>query len=281
MTNTLFDLETLNPELNDNQGPYSYSTYPVFARCISAIPEFHIDTVLINVRTIVRNNFDKTKTRQELIQKIINELHTLIDDTISIFNDNKTFRPAIVLYYYDYRKAVNQEYVRPMDQMREYCHSMRDPILNILRREDKFKIQNGVGISLLLLKNVIPLYRALHNSLSNVKNNRRVLMISDMPLDYHLTETVPNLMIMESHTAKILRKTDLSKKIFKNYDGVPFNKSTHVLLGDKKLIKPALTIKDKRKLLALATDQKWMLRTRVFIKQSIVTSGISFPYELK
>ena len=279
MTN-LFNLEELNPDLNDNNGPYCFNTYPVFEKCISVIPDKFIDTVMINVRTIVRNNFDKTLSRNVLVSKIMNELYTLVSDIIAIFNYNKIFKPSIVLYYYDYRVTIPKDYIRSLNQNSEYCYNMRNPILKELIKIDKFRMIDGVGVTLMLLRNVIPVYQALYNSLGNVKNNRRILMISGMPLDYHLVDKEPNLQILQSRTGKVFYKEDLSQLIFKNYDNIPFNKSTHVLLGDKKLLKPSLGLKDKRRLKELAIQEKWKLKTKLFIKESIIGNGFIFPYEL-
>ena len=275
----LFDLDLKNPELNEDS-VYSFGTYPVFEKLITAIPAMKIDTVLINIYTLVRNNHNKEITLGTTVSNVIRSMEELVQDLVIIFNTHNIFRPSIVFYYYDYRKAIPNDQLRPLDKSRTFCKNVFDMLRPRLIQKPKQQVLDGVTITLLMLQHVVPVYKALYNSLSNVKNHRKVLLFSHVALDYHLLEKDKKINIIESYTGRLTDNLRLSDKIFKNYEKVPFTRETHVLLGDKELIKPSLGIKLKRQLLALAIEEKWRLKTRMFIKDSVEKNNFTLPFRL-
>ena len=98
---------------------------------------------------------------------------------------------------------------------------------------------------------------------------RRYLLISHIPLDFHLQNTLANkLYILESYTGKIKSSKDLGQKVFKE-DNVPFNQYTHLLFGDKVQIKPMVARKAKQKILNIAKSKKWNSRPTSLILSDI------------
>jgi len=275
----LFDLESLNPEDNMNS-LFSFGLYPIFKTCIDYIPKTKSDTILVNLYTLIRNQYVKDLPIANIIQKIFLEIEEFSRDMSTLFEDSKIYKPSIVFYCYDYRKSVDPLYIRPLDMIRTFCN-----ITFKLMRPQFIKLQNTsietTRISFLSLQNIIPVYDALYNSLSLVKNNRKALLVSGMALDYHLLNKDPKIKLLESYTGKILSNTDIPKKVFKKYDKIPFTKASHVLLGDQKLLLPTLGIKKKKQLLELAIKENWSIKTRRFITISIRTHNFELPYKLR
>jgi len=83
------------------------------------------------------------------------------------------------------------------------------------------------------------------------------LMLSHVPIDFHIHRNINRLTLIESYTAELKKWSQFGKKVFK-VDHIPFNQYTHVALGDKvylhNLIKGG---KIKKALVKRAEANKW------------------------
>jgi len=107
-------------------------------------------------------------------------------------------------------------------------------------------------------------------------------MISHMPLDYHVANYSGRKGILyRSHTGEAVPMTPsaLGKAVFKE-DEVPFYPITHMLLGDKYLIKGCLEKKAKSDFLERARREHWGVRTSDYISNKVIEYGIKLPYRL-
>lgn len=107
---------------------------------------------------------------------------------------------------------------------------------------------------------------------------RNTLMVSHVPLDFHLYRVVKGFTILESYTGALKNIKQLGKKVFSD-EIIPFNKYTHLLLGDKWYMKPLLDTKTKRMLRERAAIEHWTLLSDKAILESLAKLRL-IPYEL-
>ena len=99
---------------------------------------------------------------------------------------------------------------------------------------------------------------------------RKVLMISHVPLDFHLcTIFNKNFSILESYTGVIKTPNQFGKKVF-NTDVIPFTKYTHLLYGDKYYLKPLINTSTKRQVKEVATKEHWALLPEKSVLQALL-----------
>ena len=101
---------------------------------------------------------------------------------------------------------------------------------------------------------------------------RRTVMISHMPVDYHYSTLVPKYTLLRSHTAEFVTREKFGKMVFK-YD-LPFNRYTHLLYGDSKLIKAVLSTAQKKKIADIAEQKKWKYKSESAIHSYIVQTAL-------
>lgn len=97
-----------------------------------------------------------------------------------------------------------------------------------------------------------------------------VALITHCPMDLHIHRYVPGLIVFERYTGELLGTKDFGKKI-DSTGTVPFNMYTHQVFGDKVHLKPLITPKQKRELLAIAEKRKWHHRSQQDIFNDIKT----------
>ena len=99
-----------------------------------------------------------------------------------------------------------------------------------------------------------------NNPKSMYSQGDNVALISHAPLDHHIGARIRNVKILESYTGKLKPISDSKFRLDKE-GRVPFLSITHVVLGDKVLIKPMVKNKARRELLEEAGKDKWITRS--------------------
>lgn len=129
----------------------------------------------------------------------------------------------------------------------------------------------------------VPSYKGIAEVLKTfVKYDVDVHLISHMPLDYHISTYCGRKgFLYRSHTGEVVKllPSDLGKTVF-HEEAVPFYPLTHVLLGDKYLIKGTLTGKNKSTFIELAKTNRWNLRTSDYIAGKVREYGMYPSYNL-
>lgn len=105
---------------------------------------------------------------------------------------------------------------------------------------------------------------------------RQVLMVSHVPLDFHLYRSFKYFRVLESYTGALKNPTDFGKKVFNSAD-IPFNKYTHLALGDKWYLDSQLKTTAKRSLKEMATRQRWNLLPDKTVAENIIKAGLLLP----
>jgi hypothetical protein len=93
-------------------------------------------------------------------------------------------------------------------------------------------------------------------------------MISHLPIDYHIYKTIPNIQLLESFTGVILSVSDFGQKLIKEVK-IPFNTTTHRLFGDSTQLMPLIKGKDRSKLIDVAKEFNWYVKTESEISRDV------------
>lgn len=254
----------------------------------------------INIATILRNNIstvayvdgqkfvDKTAKPVLNVQGVVDKTKTVMADIANgigqICNAKfKGYKHHILFYLTDQTKQVPKEWqrsqeteaavklatvtaafmraVKPFDQQNEdtYLHVRMAPFM---------KVPSYVGISE-VLKEFANYHIPIH-------------MISHMPIDYHTPKYGGRSgTLYRSHTGAVVPMTpaELGKSVFKEPE-LPFYPLTHILFGDKYLIKGCLGKKEKQLIINAAKQNHWGVRTSDYIRSKINDYGIRLPYDL-
>lgn len=102
------------------------------------------------------------------------------------------------------------------------------------------------------------LFKDLANFTDNIQY-RSVLMISHAPSDFHLYRKFKDFRILESFTGNLKEPKEFGKKVFKD-ENIPFNKYTHLLLGDEWYLKSQLDTTGKKEFKKISESRRWKIK---------------------
>lgn len=258
----------------------SYGIAPVlntFANLSQQFKKPYWNLFLINVETIIRDC--KNSGSEEGIAKI-----TLRDCTVLaqyIANYARLSKPAglkehpVIVFYLGHYENIPRIYLREkFPAGTEVRWGIRDEIEEILKNEGFAAGFEDAEIVFTVVgsKGGWP-HKELAKDLSSrieMLRYRKVLMISHVPLDFHLYRLFSKgFNILESYTGAIKSPNQFGQKVFNN-DVIPFTKYTHLLYGDKYYLKSLITTKQKRELREVATREHWSILPEKSVLQSLV-----------
>lgn len=210
------------------------------------------DIILVNGGTIIRNCYDNDSSDKVLIEKV-NQDFKMLYSTI----DSYTSHQSIILTYFhpDINKLIPEALRRKETPLRLGISNLIDKMsrdeqlipnkLVCFSKGDHMSLY-GLRVSQNFAYRLVG--SMLHNLMLKLQQNplnkiTRISMVTHCPIDYFLMENFPVKIIL-SHTGKILKKRDISFKVFKD-ENIPFNRTTYKLFGDKDFIKGSLKNRPK------------------------------------
>ena len=240
------------------------------------------DVVLMNAWTFARNCFDKKLSRVDVIRNMQKDMALFIQYVQVYFTDQKALveKPYICIYLPTYN--IRDVYLRPETEekrlIREYSEQYFKTVCTTTPKVSDlgscYIYTARVGTNLLPHRDLQALMTKWDKGVTR-PTQRRYLLISHIPLDFHLQLALQNkLYILESYTGKIKSIKDLGQKVFKE-DYVSFNQYTHLLFGDRVMIKPLIARGLKKKVLEIAKKKRWDTRP-----QSLILSDIKHIPEI-
>ena len=286
----------------DNELRYGFGT----AQAISSFFKTLVDSreprpilLAINIATLLRNSISTVAyiDGQKVENKDNKTLNTsgVIDKTKNVINDianelaqivavkGKEYSHHILYYLTDPFKQVAREWLRP--QTSEAAVKLQT-VVNAFARSMKSEDQtvNNTSMHIRLADKMrVPSYKGIADVLSSfARYNVDIHLISHMPLDYHVTHYSGRKgFLYRSHTGEIVKLDPayLGKTVFKEPD-VPFYPVTHVLLGDKYLIKGCLPRKERDRFIDLCKTNHWNVRTNDYIVDKIRSYNFTPTYTL-
>lgn len=235
-------------------------------------PSFKL--VIINLMTLVRNCYNPDPT--QVLKGIASELSilgTYIDAYLLKQGVPQGYTLPIIVYVPTYRAlpvALQREAgaeMRRVQTVMPRVVKMVSELTKSLPPGQHTSIQFfTVGTEKLYPHKELgtELARLGKDQLFNYNYGDPYLMLSHIPLDWHVVAKLPNLSLIESYTGKLIATNQLGDKLIgtpgKN---VPFSSDLHRVFGDSVIVKAIVVRKQKKLMLEAAS--KWAMLTRARI----------------
>lgn len=272
----------------DQSATRGYGTGTLIS-AISKLPTLTSDNIydvfVINVATLIRNNTVKGRLLTDIVNTVKKDVFDLIH-CICRYHENMgplIKNPKAVFYLPDY------SYLPPLHARPATGHraTIKD-VTEMLVKEDNLKVRKRIrsreGITDFIeiyagSKIELP-YRTIIGELNSLYKMEmfdpraslsKYLLISHVPLDYYFMLTYPRVTMLESFTGKFFKPKRLGFKVF-GTNFIPFNQVTHLLFGDKALVRPMAMRKNRNLLIDLAKRQQWYVRTPYEIERYVAAT---------
>ena len=240
------------------------------------------DTTIVNVLTLIRNNFTKEESVSSIAQKVIKDMDAL---TISICAYNQRYGKNLfipyILYYLPYYNAIPLAHRRNDTETRIRYNLIVDYIRKELPNTKDILTLTTVPVKSYFIVagnnyvyphfHVVDKIRYLNNEVDKDRVSsmqRKYVLLSHCPLDFHMWSKIP-FRLFETYTGNLKEYKELGQKVFK-FPYIPFNRYTHILFGDSIHIKPMVVRNTKKAFTDLAYRDKWIALGDEGVKASII-----------
>ena len=222
---------------------------------------------LINVETLIRNRKENNNSIVSA-NDVLNDMQILQQyissyNRINLSSVQKKYTPYIVFYFPQY-KVIPHDYLRvKLPKGTEERWKLQDAILDIVRNKsmpEAIDTTQILYISSGSSKSVWPHKDLLKDIRSVISGSQYApcLMISHVPLDFHLYRYFNDFTLLESYTGVLKKCTVFGKKVFGD-DAIPFNKYTHLSFGDKWYMNGLAPFAVRRQIKERALKEHWKL----------------------
>jgi hypothetical protein len=233
------------------------------------------DLYLINVFTLVRNAHVKGMNQKQL-EEAVDHDSDMFMTYIGAYTGFRKQTPAVVYFYAPDYSAVPKELMRvhtgnqeELDRMyHELYKKLPDKVTELTEIPSTQKFLSRVGRSIFPHKDLNERIRYIYQGRRN-HGLLGTVMISHCVLDFHLYKAISGLQVLESYTGAILTSQDFGQKLVKEVK-VPFNATTHRLFGDSIQLNPLIKGRDRTKLVELAKDKHWFVKTEAEISRDVL-----------
>jgi hypothetical protein len=280
--------EPMKPEDKAEKGRAGYGTTEALDAIIGYLneaPSNYVVMLAINIETLVRNAADTTHVKPEDAVAEVKKTMSLIANEIAYICGQRWAQNKhhILFYYVDNSKAVSSNFRRVSNSASAI---VTNNALRLLLRSLSVGDQKEGNVEAhvrMAPQMRVPSYKGIRDVVEKlVQKDVPLLLLSHMPMDYHsCTGTGRPGFLFRSHTgAKVkLEPSSLAPVVFKNTD-VPFYPITHVLLGDKYLVKGVLEKQDKKRFMDLCKSERMIMHTNNFVTEKIRRNSFPLPYSL-
>mgnify|MGYP001324033486 CR=1 FL=1 len=227
--------------------------------------------VLINGATVFRNNFDPSKSYDQIKQLFLSDLDQFVlylEAYLSIVAP-RGYRIPVVVYIPDYgklpkeicREASNRDLImsKLFSQMLQESYRLGPRLFGHGAYTDRWVIP--VGKTMTPQREITSwIHQSLtQGQLGSYRWRDKVCLISHCAVDLHIYRKVPEIELFESHTALIKTPGEFGSKLISEKKArIPFSVFTHRVFGDAVHIKPLITGRKRTQLIELANTHKWI-----------------------
>lgn len=278
----------LSPTATSEPGRYGYGTTPAMDQLFKQLeqtPGQMSTCVAINLVTLIRNAAGNKQVKAadvvSAVKKNMIDIATEYEEICDV--KWKNFPHHILFYLVHPEKSIPVQYQRPRTSPTQalFDTATQNFIMNVKQSDHT---SGSVTAHIRMAERMrLPSYKGIRDCIAEfVRPEVDLHLVSHMPLDYHaVTGTGRKGYLYRSHTGSMVKMTpsDLAQIVFGNKD-VPFYPSTHVLLGDKHLIKGSLGGADKKRLIKLAADNHWGMRTNMYVDLKLKENNFILPYTI-
>lgn len=270
----------------DDPGRWGYGTGPAFEAFIKRLSSRTIPTtglLLVNIDTIVRNTIDTNKKIEELTKMCCTYMANIASDFAAVVGEWRDRQHSVVFYHADCSRVVPTLFLRSHGGTSALLY--KEVLGSVLKRvKDYPKQVQGNTTSYVVLANEMkqPSYKGLMEFCNKITSRDVTIhMISHNPIDWHIYRLGRNGLLYRSYTGTIVEMTaaKLGEVVF-DMKGIPFNPLTHVLLGDKNVLKGLLIKNDKQQFITAAIREKFVFRSEDYIVAHAKINKSLIPYKL-
>lgn len=264
----------------EGDGPLSIGTKAVLDNLPYMLKFSNPGVIMINVQTLIRNRLSEdSEAKDETIAVAIRTEITEMAREISVMNLSRK-NTVVIFYLYDYYRMLDSAELRGPSKQRDKISS----VVRMLLRDTSYFPPGETRTTVGNMSFVMATYQVAgrpHERLYRVMENntldRRVLMVSHIPLDYLISTRVQDFALMKSFNAGYIPPARLSKKVFgEKYEALPFYQCTLKLFGDSVIVEPSIGLKEKRRVIEEATTGSWFHLTERAVEAEIDMLNIQY-----
>lgn len=271
----MVDTEYSVDDFNFENSMYSPGTGIALDSLLKNFHKYSHGLVMINIGTLLRNLIVKDSTVQTVFEAFASELPSLLNEVSELLRTTTSInKPLLFLYSVNYPKCLDVEHLRKPSKSRMLLFDCIHYInLHSTRLFGDKHTGNVNGVEVLykhISKPKIPIADQLYHQITSCTLHRRAIMLSHTAIDFHLVNRLTDMVLLESHTGKWKKPHTINTKVFGSaYESVPFYPITHMCLGDKDIVKPTMSISQKKELIALAIKDKWRSKSERHVNMMI------------
>lgn len=235
---------------------------------------------LINVETIIRDRKDNTLDNRIIAEGVIKDMVTICQFVSAYCR--YTLPPQlkaepILCFYFPFYEQIPAIYKRDkLPKGTENFWKVRDLILEYYKKNQWQDHYDDLECLLATAKGPWP-HRNLLDDLVSHKDRlrfRKTLMVSHVPLDFHLYRVFKDFTVLESYTGNLKTVKAFGKKVFQD-ELIPFNKYTHLLLGDKWYLRCQLDRTQKKEFKELAARMRFTLMPDLSVAEAMIKNKVA------
>ena len=270
----------------EDEGSFGWGTTAAFDTLMKRLGSKKIPStclIAVNIDTLVRNTVSKDLKVYDIVNKVCSYMTNMATSFAALVSGWNIPHHYLIFYHAEPRRIVPELFLRVSGGESGLLY--REALKGVIERVKNSKVQTcGSVTSMICVANEVkqPSYKGLAEVFNKlVDRSVTVHMISHNPIDWHIHRTGRMGILYRSYTgvAVEMTATKLGEIVFGS-KGIPFYPVTHVLLGDKSIIKGLLGGKDKKDYLELCYRDRFVLRSEDYINHHTKIAKELIPYKL-
>lgn len=270
----------------ESEGRYGWGTQAAVDTLFKKLGESKYKNgalVMVNIDTLVRNTADGKMKVEEVVSKVCQYMTNIATDFANVVSDWVATENTIIFYHANNSRVVLPIALRVTKSAAGLqAKEALNLILERVKRAPEQKVRNVRSIVAVGNNVKQPSYRGIVDLASRYSpTGMTINLISHNPIDWHIESAGRKGILYRSYTGVAVDMTpaNLGPMVFDN-PNIPFTPITHVLFGDKNVIRGFMRGQDKEKFLELARHDKFIYRTEQYIiSRAKVNVGL-LPYHL-
>jgi hypothetical protein len=264
----------MNPIPTEAPLPCSFGTHGIIDPLVDAVTRTNGCVILVNLQTMIRNVLANEGASYETFSEDLGQdLRYFEQILLPNLAKHGHGRSHIVYYLFNYHAMLLGSQLRPTPPNRVDLLRATEAMLQRNSKTfgtGKSVVKDGVGIHAHTGVGPLPPGKSLHECVAKIGGVRTAFLISHQPIDWHVHLYLEKLTLVNSFTGELVEPRLFGTRAFgEAYNAVPFYPCTHILLGDKYLLAPILTPKQKKELNHIAQRDKWNQHSQEYVAQWI------------
>ena len=267
------------------EGRYGYGTKAAVDKLFKRLSEskHNGSLVMINIDTLIRNTADGKMKIDEVVSKVCQYMTNIATDYANVVQDWVATENVIIFYHANNNKVLWEPAVRTTKSAAGL--QAKEALGKVLDRVSKAPDQKVGNVrSVVAIGNHLkqPSYKGIIELASRyAPTGATINLISHNPIDWHVASTGRRGILYRSYTGVDLDMTpsNLGPVVFDN-PNIPFTPITHVLMGDKNVLRGLMRGRDKDVFLDLAKRDRYVYRTEDYIVSHAKINTKLLPYKL-